>query len=245
MTGGVAHDFNNLLTVILGNAELLGKRANDPARVRHIAGQIIVAAQHGGKVTQQLLTFSRRQLVHPETFDVNDSLRAFQPLLEHASQDGIGIALDLSAGPQPVWLDRGQFEAAMLSLVGNARDAMPNGGTIRVATQAAILPAPEHPDLPPGEYVRVAVADDGVGMDSYTAARAFEPFFTTKEIGKGTGLGLSQVYGFAKQAGGDLRIITAPGEGTTVEIMLPASRHAAAAGSVTNATPAGRIDVAE
>ena len=221
MTGGVAHDFNNLLTVILGSAELLGKRADEPPRVRSLARQIILAAQHGGKVTQQLLTFSRRQLVHPEVVDVNDLLLAFSQLLDHAASAAVTIAFDLGTGLRSVLLDPGHFEAAILNLVGNARDAMANGGVIQITTRNIRLGPGDVADVPAGEYVRVAIKDDGCGMAPHTAAKAFEPFFTTKEIGKGTGLGLSQVYGFAKQAGGDVRIVTAPGEGTTVEILLP------------------------
>ncbi len=125
MTGGVAHDFNNLLTVILGSAELLGRRADDPGRVRSMAQQIILAAQHGGQVTQQLLTFSRRQLMHPETVDLNDLLRAFRPLLERRRRRGRAHRARPGARPAPVRLDPGHFEAAILNLVGNARDAMP------------------------------------------------------------------------------------------------------------------------
>ena len=200
MTGGVAHDFNNLLTVILGSAELLGKRAEEPARVRNLARQIILAAQHGGKVTQQLLTFSRRQLVHPEIVDLNELLQAFTPLLERAASEAVTLELDLSPGLRPILLDPGHFEAAMLNLVGNARDAMADGGVVRIATRNVRLGRAEVTDLPSGEYVRVAVTDAGSGMAPQTAAKAFEPFFTTKEIGKGTGLGLEPGLRFC-QAG--------------------------------------------
>ena len=240
MTGGVAHDFNNLLTVILGSAELLGKRADQPMRVRSLARQIILAAQHGGKVTQQLLTFSRRQLVHAEVVDVNELLQAFRQLLEHAASEAVTLDFDLAEALRPVLLDPGHFEAAMLNLVGNARDAMPTGGTIRITTGNLRLGRAEVTDVPPGEYVRVAVADTGTGMSPQTAAKAFEPFFTTKEIGKGTGLGLSQVYGFARQAAGEVRITTKLGEGTTVEIWLPWARDASARPA--RAEPASLVD---
>ena len=221
MTGGVAHDFNNLLTVILGSAELLARRADDPARVRGIARQIVLAAQHGGKVTQQLLTFSRRQLVQAETVDLNQMLREFRPLLERAASEAVRIQFDLAAGLPSVLLDPGHFEAAILNLVGNGRDAMPDGGTIRITTRTVQLGEAEMPDLPAGDYAKVAVIDRGSGMTAQTAAKAFEPFFTTKEFGKGTGLGLSQVYGFAKQAGGDVQILSQLGQGTSVELLLP------------------------
>jgi two-component system NtrC family sensor kinase len=206
MTGGIAHDFNNLLTVILGGAEMLGRRAEDPARVRRIA-------------EQKLLAFSRRQYVKAETVDLNARLREFKELLDRAASGTIQVRLDLAEKLDPVRLDPGHFEAAILNLIGNARDAMPAGGEITIATRNVAVR--DHAELPAGDYVRVAVADQGEGMDPMTATLAFEPFFTTKEVGKGTGLGLSQVYGFAKQAGGDVRIVTAPGAGTTVELLLP------------------------
>ncbi len=242
MTGGVAHDFNNLLTVILGSAELLGRRADDPGRVRRIAQQIILAAQHGGKVTQQLLTFSRRQLMHPEILDLNKLLRDFRPLLERAASEAVRIELALAPDAWRVRLDPGHFEAAILNLVGNARDAMPDGGAVWITTRNVRLAPDDIQDLPAGDYVQVAVADEGSGMDPQTAAKAFEPFFTTKEIGKGTGLGLSQVYGFAKQAGGDVRIRTGIGAGTAVELMLPQAQEAQAPPGDEPAVPPARAD---
>jgi CheY-like chemotaxis protein len=241
MTGGVAHDFNNLLTVILGSAEMLDRRADDPARVHHIANQIMLAARRGGEVTQQLLAFSRRQLVKPETVDLNQCLLVFKPLLDRAAQEPIRVELDLQPNLDAVRLDPGHFEAAVLNLVGNARHAMPQGGRIVISTRNIRQTVPQattaHPDLPPGHYVRVAVTDSGSGMDATTAAKAFEPFFTTKEVGKGTGLGLSQVYGFAKQAGGDVRIVSALGEGTTVELLLPREEQPTARATATAAAP--------
>jgi two-component system NtrC family sensor kinase len=226
LTGGVAHDFNNLLTVILGSAEVLRKRADDPQRVRAVAEQITLAAKRGGEVTQQLLAFSRRQVVKPELLDLNALLRAFQPLLVRAAREAAAVELALDPALGAVRLDPGHFEAAILNLVGNARDAMPGGGRIVITTGTVVLAAGAT-ELPAGRYVRVAVSDDGTGMDAATAAKAFEPFFTTKGVGKGTGLGLSQVYGFAKQAGGDVRITTAPGAGTTVELLLPQTEQPA------------------
>ena len=220
MTGGVAHDFNNLLTVILGSADMLTRRPDDPARVARVAEQIALAARRGGEVTQQLLAFSRRQLINPELLDLNGRLRDFKPLLDRAASEAVSVEFDLDPVLGIVRLDPGHFEAAILNLVGNARDAMPHGGRVVISSRNVLITTGQG-DLPPGEYVRIAVTDSGVGMDPITMARAFEPFFTTKEIGKGTGLGLSQVYGFAKQAGGDARIISAPVEGTTVELLLP------------------------
>ena len=222
MTGGVAHDFNNLLTMIMGGAESLQRRPGDPARVTRIAEQLMLAARRGGEITQQLLAFARRQPVKPEILDLNKQIREFEPLLQHAAQGQIRIDLELDAALAPVRLDPGQFEAALLNLVANARDAMPEGGRILIATRN-VPAAPGTVTPGSGPLVRVAVSDTGRGMDEATAARAFEPFFTTKEVGSGTGLGLSQVYGFAKQAGGDAHIVTAPGRGTMVELLLPAA----------------------
>ena len=221
LTGGVAHDFNNLLTIILGSAEMLGKRAHDPARVKTLAQHIVLAAKRGGEVTQQLLAFSRRQVVQPEILDLNAALQDFRPLLLRAARGDCTVVFDLAPRLGLVRLDPGHFEAAILNLIGNARDAMPEGGRVVIATRNLILPPADAADLPPGRYIGVAVTDTGCGMDANTAARAFEPFFTTKEVGKGTGLGLSQVYGFAKQAGGDVRIVSAPNQGATVELLLP------------------------
>ncbi len=230
MTGGVAHDFNNLLTVILGSADMLARRPNDPARVTRVAEQIALAARRGGEVTQQLLAFSRRQLINPELLDLNARLQDFKPLLDRAAREAVRVELDLDPGLGVVRLDPGHFEAAILNLVGNARDAMPHGGRVVISSRNVLLTTAQG-DLGPGDYVRVAVTDTGSGMDPITMGRAFEPFFTTKEIGKGTGLGLSQVYGFAKQAGGDARIISAPAEGTTVELLLPRASESPTASS--------------
>ena len=243
MTGGVAHDFNNLLTIILGSAELLERRPDDVARVRRVAGQIMLAAKRGGDITQQLLAFSRRQFVNPQTVNLNTCLLEFKPLLERASNESIRVELDLQPHLHSARLDPGHFEAAILNLVGNARDAMPGGGRITITTRNQIVDGDDGTDLVPGDYVRVDVADTGTGMDPTTAAKAFEPFFTTKGIGEGTGLGLSQVYGFTKQAGGDARITTIPGEGTTVQLLLP--RTEAGALSQAEASPARRAEAGE
>ena len=242
MTGGVAHDFNNLLMVMLAGSEMLQRRATDSSAVRDIADQINLAARRGGEITQQLLAFSRRQTVNAEVIDLNARLREFKQLLDRAAQEATRVKLDLDLSPCPVRLDPGHFEAAILNLVGNARDAMPQGGDIMITTRKRVLTAAEHPELPAGSYIRVAVADQGTGMDADAVARAFEPFFTTKGVGKGTGLGLSQVYGFAKQAAGDVRILSTFGRGTTVEIWLPHARDPVPAGRM---APEGQPGKAE
>jgi len=240
MTGGVAHDFNNLLTVILGNVEMIDKRADNPA-IRRFAASIQLAARRGAEITQKLLAFSGRQMVKPEIVNLNRRLREFKPLLDRAASEAVEVDLDLDAGLHPVRLDPGQFEAAVLNLVGNARDAMKDGGRIVISTRNIRLGGGQAAELLPGAYVRVAVTDTGTGMDAATAARVFEPFFTTKDIGKGTGLGLSQVYGFARQARGDVRITSAPGMGTTVELLLPQSQEPAHAAGPASEQAAGII----
>ena len=236
MTGGIAHDFNNLLTVVIGNLELLDRRAGDPDRVRRIAANAMLAARKGAEVTTKLLAFSRRQLVRPEMIDLNQRLEEFRSLLNHAAGTAtLELSLDPAAGR--VLLDPGQLEAAIINLIANARDALGSGGHIVLSTGCA-SPADKTRSGLAGEFVRIAVSDDGPGMDQAVASRAFEPFFTTKEAGKGTGLGLSQVYGFAKQAGGDVSIISAPAAGTTVAILLPkATEDASAAPSRTDLLP--------
>jgi two-component system NtrC family sensor kinase len=223
MTGGVAHDFNNLLTVIAGNAALIDKQAADASTTRRLAGNIQLAAMRGAEITQQLLAFAGRQTIRPETIDLNQRLLEFKPLLDRAALEAIQIRLDLDAALWPARVDRGQFESAILNLVGNARDAMPNGGVITITTRNADRASPDPGNTSPVPAVQVVVSDTGTGMDQETAAKAFEPFFTTKGVGKGTGLGLSQVYGFARQAGGNARIASVPGQGTTIEITLPAA----------------------
>lgn len=224
LTGGVAHDFNNLLTIIVGNLDMIVRRPDNAQRVERLATSAMTAARRGAEVTEKLLSFSRRQVLRPETVNPNRLLKDFGTLLQRAVGETVEVRLDLDASLDPVRLDPGQFESAVLNLAVNARDAMPGGGTLTVKTCNAHLDAGEladRPDLSPGAYVLVAVTDTGHGMDAATLAHAFEPFFTTKDIGKGTGLGLSQVFGFAKQSGGDVSVESAPGRGTTFTLYLP------------------------
>lgn len=220
LTGGVAHDFNNLLTIIIGCAEMLERRGNTTQTVQKLAGNIRTAAERGADITANLLAFSRRQPIRPERIDVNRNLLDFVPLLRRAAHERVTVLMDLAPEVCAVLLDPGQFEAAILNLVGNARDALPDGGQIVISTRNDINRG-GFVEMPAGPILRVTVRDDGTGMDAATAAKAVEPFFTTKGIGRGTGLGLSQVYGFVKQSGGELRIGTTLGQGTTVELILP------------------------
>jgi len=223
LTGGVAHDFNNLLQSLAGCLALVRRRVPDPSIAPILdAGQ--QAVQRGAKLTQQLLAFARRQPLRPQPVDVRDQLLGMSELLARALRADLKLEVQVAPDAQPVEVDPTQFELAILNLAVNARDAMPNGGTL--AVEAANLPPDAASDAPgPGEWVRIAVRDSGTGMPPDVLARAFDPFFTTKAVGKGSGLGLSQVYGFARQSGGTARIDSTPGRGTTVSLILPRSQR--------------------
>ncbi|MEX0814400.1 MAG: PAS domain S-box protein [Dongiaceae bacterium] len=224
LAGGVAHEFNNLLMIILGNADLLGAEleGNEPQR-SHVEA-IEQAALRGGQLAEQLLAFSRRKPLLPETLDFSEHVRAAESLLRPA----LGKTIDLQILPgEGLWLvktDPGQFQEAILNLVLNSRDAMPEGGRVTIETANVRFdetrPAPK-PKVRPGEYVMLAVGDTGCGMSRAAVERAFDPFFTTKEVGKGTGLGLSMVHGFAEQSGGFSWIESEEGRGASVRLYLP------------------------
>jgi PAS domain S-box-containing protein len=226
LTGGVAHDFNNLLTVLSGNLDLLDRQVRD-ASARRLIDAAHRAVQRAAKLTQSLLAFARRQDLHPETVNANRVIKEVSELLRRAAGDRVEVQLLLSPTLDPCRIDATHFEAALLNLVANARDAMPvSGGRISIETENATVGEEEltaDPGTKPGRFVCVKVGDTGAGMTPDTLKRAFEPFFTTKDIGKGSGLGLSQVYGFAKQSGGFVRLASEPGIGTTVRLYLPHS----------------------
>jgi PAS domain S-box-containing protein len=216
LTGGVAHDFNNLLTVVLGNIDMLATRKEaDERRMRRIEA-VRKAAERGRDLTGQLLAFSRRQRLSPVTLDVNALIGDFTPLLRQAVGEAVTLEFDLSPERLKAHVDATQLETALLNLAVNARDAMPEGGTLFITTRREALP------MQPDEVV-IEVRDTGVGMSEDVRNRVFEPFFTTKDVGKGSGLGLSQVYGFVRQSDGEVRLESAPGEGTVFTIRLPAS----------------------
>ena len=224
LTGGVAHDFNNLLTVIAGNLDLILGRSEDAGRVRRLAEAALQATQRGERITHQLLVFSRRQVLRPETLNLNRVLVDFEGLMVHAVSENIDLQLQLDAALDPSRVDRAQFEAALLNLMVNARDAVPNGGRITIETRNVQLDkayADQNSEVVPGAYVMLAVSDNGMGIEHSVLEHVFEPFFTTKDVGKGSGLGLSQVYGFAKQSGGHVKIYSEVGIGTTVKLYLP------------------------
>ena len=227
LTGGVAHDFNNLLTVIVGNLELIARTDEASERIRRLSAAALTAAERGERLTRQLLAFARRQTLRPEIADANRLIREGETLVRRAVGEAVDVHFDLDATLGPCRIDVAQFEAALLNLVVNARDATPAGGRITITTREANLSSGNTPDappdLPPGRYVVVVVRDTGTGIPPEIMPRVFEPFFTTKDIGKGSGLGLSQVYGFVRQSGGQVRVHSVIGQGTAVEIWLPRS----------------------
>jgi signal transduction histidine kinase len=222
LTGGVAHDFNNLLMAVLGSLTLLEKRLPDDPRSHRLLQNAVQGAQRGAALTQRLLAFSRRQELKPEAVDVPQLVDGMRELLERALGPGIELQTQFQAALPATLVDANQLELALLNVALNARDAMPTGGTLTIsAAYEQQKPAAGETTLPPGEYVRILIADDGEGMDEVTLAKATEPFFTTKGPGKGTGLGLSMVHGLAAQSGGLLRINSQPKLGTTLELWLP------------------------
>jgi signal transduction histidine kinase/ActR/RegA family two-component response regulator len=216
LTGGIAHDFNNLLTVIQGSADMLRRPTlADDKRVRY-AEAVVQASARAAALTGQLLAFARRQPLRPEIIEVNELIRGMTDLLDRTLGERIEVKTILSVETCAVEADRAQLESAVLNIAVNARDAMPDGGLLTIRTAS-------FSEAQAGRMVALSVSDSGVGMDEDTLGRAFEPFFTTKATGKGTGLGLSQVYGFASQSGGDVRIDSTSGAGTTVTLLLPCS----------------------
>jgi len=223
LTGGIAHDFNNLLTIILGNAEELAARLSREPRLRDLAETTARAAERGAELTGRLLAFGRRQPLDPRPTDVAGQLAGMEALLRRSLGEQVELELRCPPGTSRAMVDAGQLENAVLNLCLNARDAMPEGGRLRIETaDLEVAPGATGQDGPePGRYVTIAVSDTGTGMDKETLARIFEPFFTTKEVGRGSGLGLSMVYGFVKQSKGHVRAVSELGEGTTVTLYLP------------------------
>jgi PAS domain S-box-containing protein len=229
LTGGVAHDFNNVLTAVLGSLQLASKRVTDE-RARQLMDNAVQAAERGAKLTSQLLAFSRRQRLEPLPVDLNAMIERMGGLFSSTLGGTVKVERVLAAGLPPALADPAQLELALLNLALNARDAMPQGGVLRLSTALANLGAPRSPSEPEsGRYIALSVKDTGPGMSDDVAERAFEPFFTTKPLGKGSGLGLSQVLGLAKQLGGGVRLQTAPDAGAEVTLYLPVSPQTQAA----------------
>ena len=230
LAGGIAHDFNNLLTAILGFTDLSLLGVPAPGRTRDNLQEIKHAALRARDLTRQLLAFARRQMGEPRVLDLDELIVGMKPLLRRLIGEDIEIVLPPPSGAATIKADPGQIEQVLINLAVNARDAMPGGGTLRVATAnvaAGFEGERTSAALPPGEYVRLTVSDTGVGMSDAVKAHLFEPFFTTKEVGKGTGLGLATCYGIVTQSGGHIEIESQGGRGTTVTIWLPRAEGAA------------------
>jgi signal transduction histidine kinase len=231
LTSGVAHDFNNLPTVMLGNIGFIEKTLRtagiDGAAARRL-GYMKAAAERGAKLTDQLLSFSRRQRLEPKVLNLNETIAGMRDLLQSTIGGMINVEITVQPELWPAFVDPTQIELAVLNLAINARDAMQTGGILHVSTHNVTRDAPCAAEEPAaGEYVEICVADTGAGMTRQVRAKAFEPFFTTKEVGKGSGLGLSQVLGFAKQSNGGVSIDSQLGKGTKVRIFLPRAKGCA------------------
>ena len=217
LTGGVAHDFNNLLMVITGHVHMLKKIAGNDAKSLRAIQAIETATQRGASLTRQLLTFARRQSVNPQPIDLRDSIHSVREVLDTGLGSAVQLRINLDDGIWPVMVDPAELETALVNLIINARDAMPNGGSVSVRASNAHIDNGTRK----GDHVAIEVKDTGVGIPPDIMGKVFDPFFTTKPIGKGTGLGLSQVHGFAHQAGGTVAVASELGKGTTFTVCLP------------------------
>ncbi len=248
LTGGVAHDFNNLLTVVQGNLEWLAEKLAADESGRRLVDTALEASRLGSTLTQRLLAFSRKQPLKPETINLQEAVLRMDPLLVRTLGETIALETKIPGGLWRVRVDPQQLENSLLNLAVNARDAMPAGGKLTIELANETMAPKNRRQLPPGDYVRIEVADTGSGMAPETIRRAFEPFFTTKEKGKGTGLGLSMVYGFVRQSGGDIDIDSTRGKGSRIIIRLPrvteeAVARTAALDSAGEALPKGSENV--
>ncbi|MFP4490997.1 MAG: response regulator [Spirochaetaceae bacterium] len=229
LAGGVAHDFNNILTIILGYSTMMREKLSrkETPSTTDIGG-IEEAAKRASALTRQLLAFSRRQVLKPKSININKLVKNIEKMISRLIDDNIDMRLSLTSSEDLVWVDPGQMEQVLINLVVNARDAMPKGGTITIATDRKQVHKPVNSKMgmiPRGEYVLLSVRDNGTGIDEKTIGHVFEPFFTTKPEEKGTGLGLSTVYGIIKQSDGYVTLDTKPGKGTTFTVYLPVSEE--------------------
>ncbi|KII33932.1 hybrid sensor histidine kinase/response regulator [Pseudomonas fluorescens] len=221
LSGGIAHDFNNLLTVILGNLEIVQKRVGDDAKISRLLENATQGALRGVSLTQRMLAFARRQELKTESVDIAQLVQGITGLLRSSLGPGIRIDTRFPEDLEPVLADTNQLELALLNLATNARDAMPDGGTVSITAEPQVVLELSHSDLSAGRYVCLSVIDTGEGMDEHTLASARDPFFTTKGLGKGTGLGLSMVHGFMEQLGGRFVLKSEKAQGTTAELWIP------------------------
>jgi PAS domain S-box-containing protein len=248
--GGVAHDFNNLLTPIIGSLDLLNRRGTNNARELRLIDMALQSAERAKTLVQRLLAFARRQPLQARAIDVASLIVEMSDLIRTSVGPQIKLTFDLGSNLPLAEVDPQQLEMAILNLSVNARDAMPEGGTLTISARSAMIDR-DHPlKLEPGRYIRLSIADTGMGMDEATMAQATEPFFSTKGVGKGTGLGLSMVDGLVSQLGGALGLSSKPGLGTTAELFLPVSAETIASAkpaavSVTNAQAIGRVLLVE
>ena len=240
LTGGLAHDFNNLLTAILGATDLALRNVNNPDKVRRMLDGVRNSAQRGASLTKQLLAFARAQPLEIRRVDLKQFFGDVTTLVRPSLRSDIEVVTEISDQLWPVDADAGALELAILNLAFNARDAMPEGGKLKVSAHNVVLNG--EPDGLKGEHVAVDITDTGMGMSPDVMERVFEPFFTTKSFGEGTGLGLSQVFGFAKQIGGAITVQSTPGEGSTFTLFLPSSRLGS---QVSNGQAVGRVLVVE
>jgi two-component system cell cycle sensor histidine kinase/response regulator CckA len=226
---GVAHDFNNILAAIVGASELLANQYPEGHPSRIEAEEIQKAAERGAALTRQLLAFSRPRAFEPQVFDLHAQISSLETTLRRIAGNAVTMTLRTIGEPPYVKVDPSQLQQVLMNLVINARDAMPDGGTLEIRVDSFDIEeqnAARYPGLPAYRYARIAVRDSGVGMDAELRSHVFEPFFTTKEASKGTGLGLSIVYSIAKEAGGTVTCVSSPGKGTTFEVLLPVIRSA-------------------
>ena len=224
LSGGIAHDFNNILGVIIGYGQVLKRRLGSQNDLLECAEEIEKAGQRAASLTRQLLAFSRQQILTPSILKLNDLVLDMAKMLPRLLGEDIAVNTSLSSDLGMVKADQSQIEQVIMNLAVNARDAMPEGGTLRIETANVELDqayAWQHPGAKPGHYVMLAVIDAGTGIDPDTITHIFEPFFTTKEVGKGTGLGLATVYGVVKQSGGYIWVESEPGKGASFQIFLP------------------------
>ncbi|KIF59829.1 histidine kinase [Pseudomonas fluorescens] len=238
LSGGIAHDFNNLLTVILGNLEIVQKRIGDAPKIARLLENATQGALRGVSLTQRMLAFARRQELKTESVDITQLVQGITGLLRSSLGPGIRIETRFPDDLQPVLADSNQLELAILNLATNARDAMPDGGTVIIQAQAEVVLEQTHSTLAAGRYVCLSLIDSGEGMDAATLECARDPFFTTKGLGKGTGLGLSMVHGFIEQLGGRFILKSEKGHGTAAELWIPvALERAVSRPSYSNAAP--------
>jgi signal transduction histidine kinase len=226
LAGGIAHDFNNLMTAVTGYSTMLLEDLDADSPMREDLEEIKTAAERAATLTRQLLAFSRKQMLQPRVLNLNRVVDDITGLIGRLIGDHIIITKDLDRTAWPIEVDPSQIEQVLLNLAVNARDAMPSGGTLRITTGNVQLKDPSclSLGLAEGDYVLLTVSDDGCGMDAETKAHIFEPFFSTKPVGKGTGLGLSTVHGVIKLSGGEIEVLSTPGDGTQFKIFLPRVR---------------------